>query len=474
MPHFLSAHEAIARIPDNATIAITGGGGGLCEAALLFKTVEERFLATNHPQNITLMHALGVGDRQGKGIGHFAHKGLTKAVIGGHWVWSPKMQEMAKNNEIEAYILPAGVMMQLYREIAAKRVGLFSHIGLGTFIDPRFEGGRMNVAAKRQLSELHIIDGQEVLRYKTFPINIALLRGSKADEKGNISLDGEAANLDIQALALAAKNSGGKVIVEVKEIVQSLPPRSVRIPSAWVDSIVINPNQMLAHTIQEDKTITGEQRGSAPPHSSPPTGERGIIAARAFKELKKGQVVNYGFGIPDQVARLATASGLANALFTTIEHGIYGGDLLEGSLFGFSRNAESMIDAPTQFDFYSGGGLDIAFLGFGEIDAQGNVNVSKLGGITVGPGGFMDIAQNAKSVVFCGTLTAKGDIQKLVKRVEQITFSGQEAFKRGQSVLYITERAVFKLVEGGVALMEVAKGYDKEKDVLSKMGFVPK
>ncbi|MGE8941315.1 acyl CoA:acetate/3-ketoacid CoA transferase [Leptospira interrogans] len=488
---FMTADKAVALINDGDTVALIGGGGGLVEASCLFAAVEKRFLETGHPRNLTAIHALGIGDRKTRGMNCFAHEGMVKRVIGGHWVWSPRMQQMAREDKIEAYVLPGGVTMQLFREIGAKRPGLFTHVGLGTFVDPRVAGGRMNNAAKDDLVEVVNVDGRELLRYKPFPVNVALIRGSFADSHGNVSLDQEPANVDIYAAALAAHNSGGKVIVQVRTAVEvgALPARSVRVPGALVDAVIVDPGQMMSYDIPYDPTMSGEIKGPVPPAPEPVFDVRQVIARRAADELREGAVLNYGFGIPDGVARLVAARGHLDRYYQTIEHGTYGGDLLLGTLFGYARNATAMIDGPSQFDFYSGGGLDLAFLGFGEIDAIGNVNVSKLGGTTVGPGGFIDIAQNARKVVFCGTFDTKGtelelgggklsiarsgDITKLVREVEQITFSGKVSRQLGQEVIYVTERAVFRLGDEGLILAEVAPGVDVRRDVLDRMQFAP-
>ncbi|MBM3524624.1 MAG: acyl CoA:acetate/3-ketoacid CoA transferase, partial [Alphaproteobacteria bacterium] len=334
-------------------------------------------------------------------------------------------------------------------------------------------------------------DGRELLRYKPFKVDVALIRGSFADAHGNVSLDQEPANVDIYAAALAAHNCGGKVIVQVRTgvAVGQLPARSVRVPGALVDAVVVDPAQAMSYDIPYDPTMSGEIKGPAPIEPPQPFTLRQVIARRAADELRDGAVLNYGFGIPDGVAKLVAAQGRLDRYYQTIEHGTYGGELLLGTLFGYARNATAMIDGPSQFDFYSGGGLDIAFLGFGELDAAGNVNVSKLGGVTVGPGGFIDIAQNARKVVFCGSFDAKGtelaigggrlairrhgDVTKLVEAVEQITWSGRVAVERGQEAVYVTERAVFRLTREGVALTEVAPGVDMRRDVLDRMQFKP-
>lgn len=488
---FMTAAEAVALVPDDATLSITGGGGGLCEAMLLQEAIEARFLETGHPQNLTLVHALGIGNRKGTGVQRFAHKGMVRKVIGGHWVWSPKMQDMAAKNEIAAHVLPGGVAMQLMREIAAGRPGLITHVGLGTFVDPRVDGGRMNEAATDPLCEVMEIDGREYLRYFPFPIHACLLKGSVADDEGNISLDEEPANVDTYAIAAAVHNSGGKVIFQVRERVAAgaLGARQVRVPAAIVDAIVVDPEQTQGYEIGYDPSISGQSRMPLDAPEAPDFNPRRIVASRARLELRDGAIINFGFGIPDEIATILAARGESHKYYQTIEHGTYGGRLLTGSLFGYARNASCMIDGPSQFDFYGGGGLDIAFLGFGQVDRFGNVNASKLGGMPVGPGGFIDIAQNARKVVFVGTFDAKGadlasgdgrltinrhgDVTKFVDAVDQITFSGQQAVRQGQEVFYVTERAVFRLGENGPVLIEVAPGVDAEADVLARMDFRP-
>lgn len=493
---FISADDAAALINDGDTVALMGGGGGLMEATCLFQAVERRFLATAQPRNLTMVHALGIGDKQSRGMNCFAYEGLVKRVIGGHWVWSPRMQQLAVENKIEAYILPGGVSSQLFREIGGARPGLITHVGLGTVCDPRHGGGRMNAAAKDDLAEVITLDGREYLRYKPYAVNVALVRASAADEDGNISFEHEAANLDAVSIALAARTSGGKVIVQVRERLPrgALKAREVRIPAAWVSAIVVDPEQKTSYDIPFDASLSGELTGAtrfaAEVATDEPFSERQAVARRAACELFEGAVVNYGVGVPDAVAKLVVRRGELDRIYQTIEHGTYGGSLLDGVLFGYARNASAMLDAPTQFDYYAGGGLDIAFLGFGEFDQHGNVNVSKLGGLTVGPGGFIDIAQNARKVVFCGTFAAKGvklstgdgslrvtqqgSVRKLVREVDQVTFSGPQSLLRGQEALYLTERANFRLTERGMELFEIAPGIDLERDVLAQMDFTPR
>jgi propionate CoA-transferase len=488
---FMSADDAVKLIKDGDTVALIGGGGGLMEPTHLFRAVSRRFLATGLPRDLHVVHALGIGDRKAEGMNHFAHEGLVKRVIGGHWVWSPKMQEMARDEKIEAYVLPSGCVMQLYREIGGARPGLFTHVGLGTFVDPRMQGGKMNKSAKEDLVEVVTLGGKEMLWYKSFPINVAFIRGSFGDAHGNISLDQEAANVDVYAAALAAHNSGGIVIAQVRTAVDvnSLPARSVRVPGAIVDAVVVDPEQQMSYDLPYDPTISGERRGPIILDPPEPLNVRTLIARRAYAELRDGATINFGVGIGEGVAKLIADRGEVGRFYQTIEHGTYGGALMVGLLFGFARSPSAMIDGPAQFDFYAGGGLDIAFLGFGELDARGDVNVSKLGGLTVGPGGFMDIAQNAKKVVFCGTFDAKGAriefhdgslqilrhgaVRKMVNAVEQVTYSGAQALNRGHEAIIITERAVFELTRQGLVVTEVAPGVDLKRDVLDAMDFEP-
>ena len=325
MDKFMTAAQAAELIRDGDTVGLMGGGGGLMEATHMFEAVQARFLATQSPRKLTVMHALGIGDKKTKGMNCFAHEGLVKRVIGGHWVWSPAMQQLALDNKIEAYILPGGVSSQLMREIGAGRPGLITHVGLGTVCDPRHGGGKMNDAAQEDLADVITMDGREWLRYKPFPIQVAIVRASAADEDGNISFEHEAANLDAQSLALAARNSGGKVIVQVRERLPkgSLKAREVRIPAAWVDAIVVDPEQQTSYAIPFDPAFSGELTGAArlaaeaADHAAEVAaaaeafGERQAVARRAAVELfntgKARPVINYGVGVPDAVAKLIAA-----------------------------------------------------------------------------------------------------------------------------------------------------------------------
>ena len=489
----LNAEEFATRIPDGATVALTGSGIFL-EADHLFSALEASFLSSGHPRDLTIVHALGIGDGAGSGLGRFAHKGMVRRVIGGHWSWSPAMQTLAREGHIAAYSLPAGVISTLLRESGANRPGVITRIGLGTFADPRISGGRCNEQARDELVELVSFDGHEYLRYKPLKVDIALVRGSESDCRGNVSLHREPADLDVYAVALAAHNSGGRVYAQVESMRKSraLPARLVRLPGVLIDGVVLCPNARKTYLSGYDPHISGEapieDRDDAAA-SDTPTGIRRLIAQRALQELGNARSANFGYGIPGGIPALLKQARTAD-YWGTVEQGIHNGHMLDGPMFGSARDADAIVSSIDQFDFYSGGGIDVAFLGMGEMDEEGNVNVSKMGDRLVGPGGFVDITQTARKVVFCGTFEAKGldvaikdggsiailqagEVPKLVRKVEHITFSGAQARKNGQEVLYITERAVFRLGAQGVELIEVTNGVDLKRDVLSRMGFYP-
>jgi propionate CoA-transferase len=489
----LSLTEFAAKIPDGATIALAASGIFL-EADSLYGALEASFLANGHPKDLTLVHALGIGDGAGSGLGRFAHNGMTRKVIGGHWSWSPAMQALAREGEIAAYSFPAGVISTLLRESGANRPGVITPIGLGTFADPRVDGGACNAQATEQLVEVVTFDGREYLRYKPLKIDIALVRGTQVDRRGNISLHREPVDLDVYAVALAAHNTGGRVYAQVEAMCgeRQLPARLARIPGILIDGVVLSPDARKTYFPGYDPHISGDAPiGSAEGESDleVPKGIRNLIAWRASRELKEARSVNFGFGIPGGIPALLKLDA-AVSYWGTVEQGIHNGHMLDGPMFGAARDPDAIVASIDQFDFYSGGGIEVAFLGMGEMDAAGNVNVSKMGGRLVGPGGFVDITQTARKVVFCGTFEAKGldvsvgddgaltivrggDVPKLVQKVEHITFSGAQARANGQEVLYITERAVFKLGDDGVELIEVTRGVDLETDVLARMLFRP-
>jgi len=474
---------------DGAVVVLSGSGGGLQEPDHIAAAIERRFLETGHPRDLTLIHGLGIGDGVASGISRFAHRGMVKRVIGGHWTWSKRMQQLAREEHIEAYTLPAGVIQTLLRETGAGRHGLVTHIGLHTFADPRQGGGRCNAKATEDLVELVTLGGRELLWFKPWKIDFALIRGTTSDPEGNLTTREEPADMDAFAAALAAHNGGGRVFAQVRDVSADpiSPARAVSVPGILVDLVCEHSGQRQTTGADYDPTMSGE---IPPPESRSapvlPDGIRYIIAKRAARELAPDKCVNFGFGVPDGIPAVAKAEGIEIS-WTVIEQGPHNGELLGGHLFGATRHPSAIVKSTDQFDFFSGGGIDIAFLGMGELDAEGNVNVSWLGENIVGPGGFVDITQRAKKVVFCGSFEAKGlevglvdgavrihrhgSVPKLVKAVRHITFSGLRARADGQQVVYVTERAVFELTANGLKLIEVPAGVDVVKDVLERMPF---
>lgn len=487
---FLTAAEAVGLIGDRATVAITGSGGGLLEADALFAALERRFLADGHPRDLTLVHALGVGDRGRRGTNAFAHKGLVRRVIGGHWAWSRPMQDLTARDAIEAYALPSGAISQLLREIGAQRPGLITRIGLQSLADPRHGGGRFNGAAREPLVELLELDGEEYLRYKPFNVDVGIVRGSAVDPDGNLTCAQEPAELDALAVAQAARASGGIVLAQAKRRTEGpLDSRSVTIPAALIDVVCLAPAQWQTYESEYDPTYCGDALAGGDNPVRPTTPLRRLIAARAAAEVRDGDVINVGFGVSSEVVDVLAAQGRLDRVELCIEQGPIGGTPVSGDLFGVSRNPRAILSSTTQFELFSGGLLDRCFLGLAQVDATGCVNVSSLGGRIIGPGGFIDISQPTPVAVFCGSFTVKGlevevaddrlhirregEIPKFVDRVDQITYSGPLALREGRRARYVTERCVFELAAYGVELIEVAHGVSIEDDILAHMGFRP-
>jgi len=482
-----------ALIPDGATLFL----GGLAVTSLpeeLLAALEQHFLSTGHPQQVSTWACGAIGNSGAAGMKHFAHAGMIKRVVAGHFGQTgPEMMKMVFNGDVEAYNFPQGSLSHLTRQIACRSPGVLTKVGLGTFVDPRLEGGKMNSRSTEDLVRLVEFEGEEWLYYKAPKIDVALIRGTLADEHGNITLDKEGVILEQLSIAQAARASGGIVICQVERIVKAgtLHPKAVKIPGVVIDYVVVAEprNHMQTIATQFDPALCGDIRVPTGSLAVMPLDERKVIARRAAMELKPGAITNLGIGIPAGIPSVAAEEGMADALTLSIESGVTGGIPAQLGDFGLAYNAEAIIEQSFQFDFYDGGGLDASFLGLAQVDAAGNVNVSKFNGRPVGCGGFVNITRSTQRLVFCGSFTAgglalqigdgqlhietEGRSRKFINQVEQITFNGRDAAQRGQQVVFVTERAVFHLREDGLELTEIAPGIDLERDVLAHMDFKP-
>jgi propionate CoA-transferase len=483
----IPAAQAVHSIRTGATVAISGSGGGVNDPSTVLAALEQRFITSGQPVDLILYHPSGMGDGHDGGTERFAHPGMVRLVYGSHWSWAPRLAAMAVAGAFEVAVWPQGVLSHLLRESAAGRPGLFTQVGMDTYLDPRVKLTQPGRHLRPQLIE---ISGRTWLYYPAPRIDVAVIRATTADEFGNLSMEQEGVIMDALSAAQAAHCSGGTVIAQVKRLAKggALDARMVRVPGHLVDAIVVDAEQRQSFATSYNPSYGGELATAVPTRMTSRL-ERQLIARRAALELRPGMVVNLGFGIADGVAITAALENVLDSVTFTIEQGASGGIPAWDSDFGLMWNPTSILDEPSQFDFYDGGGLDLAVVSFAQVDARGNVNVSYFNQRLIGPGGFINITQAAKAVVFCGTMTAKGlqialehgrlrieregAVSKFLEQVDEITFSAEQARARGQQVLYVTERAVFRLGERGLELIELAPGIDLDAHVLDHMAFRP-
>jgi propionate CoA-transferase len=495
-----SFEEAAVLVPDGAVVSIGSSAGLNCPERML-RAIGDRFAREGAPARLTLLLPMAAGDMYGvHGIDHLAQRGLIEAVIAGSYPSgpsskpTPRIWQMISANEVAAYNVPSGIMYDMHRDAAAKRAGVLTKVGIDTFVDPRLQGCKMNDAAAARGDIVRRVEfgGDTWLHFPNIPPTVAIVRGTTADERGNVSMEHEGALLGNLDLALAARNCGGLVIAQVKRMTAAgtIPAQRVHIPSTLVDVVVVDPEQQQATEIDYDPSISGETQRPLSSFEAPRWSVDVVIARRAAMELATGDAVNLGFGISALVPAILVGEGLAGAVTWTIEQGATGGVPVTGFAFGCAANPEAIIPSPQQFTYFQGGGFDCSLLSFMEVDVAGNVNVSRLAArpyLTAGVGGFADITAHARKIVFSGyfrtgglsvsadagrlAIQKEGRIAKLVRDVEHVTFSGRRALEQAKDILYVTERCVLKLTAEGPTVIEVAPGIDLRRDVLDQAGF---
>lgn len=492
MSKVISSDAAAALIQDGAVVAF--GGMGLCGwPEGLARAIAKRYKETGHPKGLHLKQGASIGDWRDKGTTTIGLEGMISSWVGAHVGSSANMRQLVLDNKIQAHCLPQGVILNLWREIAAHRPGLITKIGLGTFVDPRIEGGRFNEVTKEDIVKVVQFEGEEYLFYKSFPIDVALLRATVCDEDGNMTLEHEGMIYEALQIAEATKNTGGIVIVQTEYVASkgTIPAQKVQVPGVMVDYVVQAESKDFCwqgENVYYEPSFSGEIKIPLEDVPRLALNERKVIARRCAMEIKNGDIVNLGYGMPANVAAVLAEHDASDIMTLTTEAGVFGGVPAVKANFGNTYNPDAMINHSEMFNYYDGGGLDVAFLGLAQTDRFGNVNVVRFGDRIIGCGGFINISQSVPKCVFCGTFTngaktevadgklkilSEGKNKKFMHDVENITFSGKYAASCGQQVVFITERAVFKLLDGKMTLVEIAPGVDLEKDILAQMDFVP-
>lgn len=484
----ITARHAANLVKDGDTLAIGGAGAGHAVPDRLMQFLGERYADTAEPRKITVLHPCGIGDEGARGMNHLAYEGLIDTVIGGFWGNAPKMVKLAVANKIKAYNFPQGVLGHLMRAIASGKPGIITSVGLNTYIDPRLEGGKLNDITTEDLVEVMEVDGREYLFYKTIPVDVAFIRGTTVDCEGNLTMEEEVGFFSMLSIAHCAKVNNGIVIAQAKRTSDGhCDPGQVKVPGVFIDYVVIEPEQEMTFLTAFDPALV-KRDAAYEAEELKLEGMKRVVSRRAALELRPDIYVNLGYGMSDGVPIVAQQEEITDELVFMIEQGAIAGIPTTGLNFGAMFNPTAIVDDPYQFDFFHGGGLDMAFLGFAQIDRHGNINSTRFGNFVTGSGGSVDISSSAKKIVYCGSFAVKseqeigvdglkivnrGKVRKFVEQVDQVSFSGKSGLARKQIVYYVTERAVFTLTTEGVMLLEIAPGVDLQKDVLDMMEFTP-
>lgn len=488
MVSIITAEQAAELIRDGATLAIGGAGAGHAVPDRLMQGLGEYHARTGSPRKITVLHPCGIGDNENRGMNHLAYEELIDTAIGGYWGNAPKMVALALADKVKGYNFPQGVLGHLMRATASGKPGIITPIGLNTYVDPRLEGGKLNEITTEDLVEVIEIGGREYLFYKTVPVDVAFIRGTTVDCEGNLTMEEEVGFFSMLSIAQSAKVNNGIVIAQAKRTAEGhCDPGQVKVPGVLIDYVVIEPEQEMTFLTAFDPALV-KRDVDYEAEELKLEGMKRVVSRRAALELRPDAYVNLGYGMSDGVPIVAQQEGITDQLVFMIEQGAIAGIPTTGLNFGAMFNPTAIVDDVYQFDFFHGGGLDMAFLGFAQVDREGNINSTRFGNFVTGSGGSIDISSAAKKLVYCGTFAVKaaqeitedgirvthpGRVKKFVNQVEQVSFSGRSALARGQQVFYVTERAVFTLTSEGLTLLEIAPGIDLHEDVLEMMEFEP-